>query len=341
MPDGEYYVQVTEPNNALLGTSIGRPEGEKPVVVVDGEFVIPYQLWDIVVKASDQTKGYDDTTNAGGEYKVWVSTQADFKNSTTKTDNFKVQEGGGGGEELDGTLQVDKFYDTDTDGILDEDELLLNDWLVRITDANGGFVVLPTPVSITLPAGEYLVEELDPNETNWVATTDKSFVISVVDEETTSVLFGNVALGAGGGHTLGFWSNKNGKALVDSADLEALRDLNLVKADNSEFQPLTYDELKSWLLDGNAVNMRYMLSVQLAAMVLNVRNGFVDSGALVYVDPDFVTISELIDAANVALADNTKTRDELESLKDALDDANNNLTFVLVPPPVPPYTFGP
>jgi hypothetical protein len=62
------------------------------VHVTNGVFDACYQLAAIVVKASDSNVGgYDDTTNSGGEYKVWVCSSAGFENSTCKTDNFKVK----------------------------------------------------------------------------------------------------------------------------------------------------------------------------------------------------------------------------------------------------------
>ena len=90
LPDGEYYVRVLAPNGTLLGTSIGSSD-ETPAVVVGGSFVTCYQLWNILIKASDGTQGYDDTTNPGGEYKVEVSSVSDFASSQTKSDNFKVR----------------------------------------------------------------------------------------------------------------------------------------------------------------------------------------------------------------------------------------------------------
>jgi hypothetical protein len=86
LPDGYYYVQVTEPDGTLLGTSVPN----KPVYVEDGSFDGCCQLWTILTKHSDGTQGYDDTTNSGGEYKVWVSKNSTFRNSESKTDNFKV-----------------------------------------------------------------------------------------------------------------------------------------------------------------------------------------------------------------------------------------------------------
>src|ERR1043165_2657068 len=52
LPDGEYYVQVTEPGGTLLGTSLGTGD-ETPVVVSAGEFATCYQLASILIKASD------------------------------------------------------------------------------------------------------------------------------------------------------------------------------------------------------------------------------------------------------------------------------------------------
>ena len=105
LPDGNYCVKVTQPDGVVLGTS-----AEGAVTVSGGEFIHCYQLSAILLKASDGTPGYDDTANSGGEYKVWVSTDCNFVESNSKTDNFKVKEGGGGpGDTAD--LCVRKFYD--------------------------------------------------------------------------------------------------------------------------------------------------------------------------------------------------------------------------------------
>ena len=53
----------------------------------------------------------------------------------------------------------------------------------------------------------------------------------------TGLNFGNVCIGAGGGHTLGFWSNKNGQALFGTDDLAAMvGGLNLRNANGSALQ---------------------------------------------------------------------------------------------------------
>jgi hypothetical protein len=86
LPDGDYFVKVTAPNGELLGYSVT----PAPVQVADGHFE-GRQLWSLVLKASDDSQGYDPTPNNGGEYKVWISQDPAFPNSASKTDNFKVR----------------------------------------------------------------------------------------------------------------------------------------------------------------------------------------------------------------------------------------------------------
>src|SRR5215471_3421998 len=89
LPDGSYCVQVTDPSGqTVLGVS-----DPAAVTVVNGEFVQCYQLTSILKTASSgfTVPGYDDTPNPGGEYKVWVSTDCNFDNNSSKTDNFQVR----------------------------------------------------------------------------------------------------------------------------------------------------------------------------------------------------------------------------------------------------------
>jgi hypothetical protein len=104
------------------------------------------------------------------------------------------------------------------------------------------------------------------------------------------------------------------------------------------FDPKTYYQLQCWLLNASAVNMSYMLSVHLAAMKLNVEAGFVKGSALVYApgcgSSCLISIQDLMAKANAALASDGYTpggdqnRALEECLKNALNDANNNLNFV-------------
>ena len=93
LPDGYYYVKVTAPNGQILGSSVGGSYGAVTTVqVINGRFIQIYQLWTIVRSASSEfeNQGYNDTPNPGNEYKVWLSQDPDFANSSSKTDNFKV-----------------------------------------------------------------------------------------------------------------------------------------------------------------------------------------------------------------------------------------------------------
>jgi len=336
LPEGEYYVQVTEPNGDLLGTSIGSAD-ETPVTVVGGEFVTCYQLSAILLKASDSTQGYDDTGNPGGVYKVWVCTQDDFSPSSCKTDNFKVKTDGG--EVISpAELHVLKFYDANANGLNDDGQLITG-WKVLIQDDLDW--IRWTPVDMLLDPDDYTVTEFDPVETNWIHTTATTVPVTLAEDDEKTVEFGNVCLGAGGGKTLGFWSNKNGQALFGASDLALMVTLNLRNASGGAFDPGNYAAFRTWLLGANATNMAYMLSAQLAAMELNVLNGLVSGSALIYAPGatsanalGFATVNALMAEANAELGLHGLTlagspyRAYQEALKNALDAGNNNHNFV-------------
>jgi hypothetical protein len=342
LPDGEYYVQVTEPNGTLLGTSIGTAD-ETPAVVVGGEFAVCYQLSAILKKASDGLPGYDTTSNGGGEYKVWISPDAQF--AQQKTDNFKVN----ADVPDEGEIRVIKFYDANANGINDAEEEITG-WKVRIQD--GIDYIRFTPVDITVFApDDYTVTEFDTNEGNWVHTTTNPLTLPLAIGQVETFEFGNVCLGGGGGHTLGFWSNKNGQASMNDGgtsapELALLSGLNLRNANGTDFDPATYAAFRTWILNANATNMSYMLSAQLAAMELNVEALLVDGTDLVYAPAllpynpvginalGFISVNDLMSDANVELGlhgsvlSGDSFRPYQEALKNALDAANNNQNFV-------------
>lgn len=260
-----------------------------------------------------------------------------------------------------GSISGAKFYDADTDGLWDVGEPAIEGWLVHLTsdgvdeyaltDADGEFIFED------LEPGSYTVQEIlpptPPNPT-WVPTTDTSFSHDLeAGEDYVGPDFGNVCLGPGGGHTKGYWGNKNGYNTMNeiigmATALSALTDLNLVDGSGTAFDPASYDALDSWLQAANATNMAYMLSAQLAAMKLNVMATFVDPDALVYAPgvpgenaAGFISISDLMTAANDELGAHPSTpegdpnRDLQETIKDALDDANNDLIFVCPEPCLP------
>jgi len=290
-----------------------------------------------------------------------------------KYDNFKVRTG----DILVqyGTLTVDKFYDANANGIQDAGEVLIAGWDMTL---NPGAWTLPTPASFTLlDPGTYSVTEgvpTGPGEAAaWfitykggssglladnllagsiirlsVATAAQLTIpnISVVAAGSESRLFGNVCLAGGGGHTLGFWSNKNGQATMNDGgtlapELALLSARNLRNENGTNFDPATYTQFRNWLLAGNATNMAYMLSVQLSAMELNVEATFVSSGAVIYAPGTtsanslgFATVGAVMAEANTELGlhgltlDGSAFRSYQEALKNALDNANNNLNFV-------------
>lgn len=363
LPDGEYYVQVTEPNGTLLGTSLGTLD-ETPVLVVDGSFINCYQLWDILIKNSDGTEGYDTTSNPGGEYKAWISTEPTFTNSNTKTDNFKV--------DLEPTpepsstpnpsptpstarLRVQKFYDANANGINDDGQPILG-WKIRIQD--GIDWIRYTLVDMIVAPDTYTITEFMPIETNWISTTLNPVVTTLNAGDDTLVEFGNLCTGAGGGHTKGYWSNKNGFATMNDGgtvnpELAMLSGLNLRNYNGSNFDPTTYSQFKTWLSNANAVNMSYMLSAQLSAMELNVESGMVSGSALVYAPQllpygitnplGFISINDLMTASNTELGvhgtawSGDSWRNYQDALKNTLDSANNNVNFVQSTPC--PFSF--
>jgi hypothetical protein len=358
LPDGSYYVQVTNPAGSVLGSSVGSGN-ETPFVVLGGEPQGCYQLSAILIKTSDATPGYDDTDNLGGEYKVWVSTDSTFVNDSTKTDNFKVREGAS--ETAD--LCVRKFYDANVNGIWDGTEVEITGWQFTIfgTD-NWSTMQIPhttTPWCAEVDPDTFNVTEADAlAPPTWLHTTPTVVTITLVAGQHGDVIFGNVCLGGGtGALTLGFWSNKNGQKIETAADFSLLTNLNLKTATgvNQDFTgslAANKTALSTYLLGATATNMANMLSAQLAAMELNVAHNYVSGAAIVYapgcgntgLNNQFITINDLMTAANTELGLHNLTlsgspfRAYQECLKNALDNANNNLNFTQSSPCT--FSFG-
>ena len=357
LPDGVYYVQVTTPDGNVLGTSVGSGN-PTPVTVVAGEFQSCYQLSAILITAGDLcaagNPGYCTTDNPGGEYKVWVSTVSTFDNDSSKTDNFKIQENPFPPQ---GLLKVLKFYDGNANGIFDATDTAITGWETHVglqATFDTIFETKDTPVSIVVLAPAcYTAQEgeiADPNHT-WVHTNASIQSKNAPVPGTVEIDFGNVCLGAGGGLTLGFWSNKNGQALFNTntgnvsvcgsspaSDLAWMVTLNLRDGAGNNFDPTTYAAFRTWILSATATNMAYMLSAQLAAMELNVLNGKVNGSAIVYAPgtggSDFKSVCTLMGLANTELGahgsvlSGSPYRAYQEALKNALDRANNDQNFV-------------
>jgi len=364
LPPGDYYVQVTDPSGAcVLGTSVGA-SNERPFHVNTNGTVDCIHLCEVLINGPgacalngvDPNCGYNDTTNPGGEYKAWVSTESSFTNNSTKTDNFKVR---ADAPPNPPRLCVNKFYDANVNGVKDPTECYINGWPIRVFADDNLIIERETAFCAVVDEGSYRVVEGDI--TNWVHTgavingqpftgsgsPKEVYPVTLPPDQT--VEFGNVCLGAGGGLTLGFWSNKNGQNLENSSDFTFLTGLCLRNATggNQDFNGTLAQNktaLNSWLLSATATNMAYMLSAQLTAMELNVRHNFVNGAALVYGGDciknyfpgsnGFITISALITAAESELCLHGYTpagnqyRAYQECLKTTLDNGNNNLNFV-------------
>jgi hypothetical protein len=378
-PTGTYYFQVTDPSGKILLSTDGTdPTTNRTLTVgtVNGKGVITGSSGSHPNGTTNSASGettvllwpFAPTPNSGGVYKTWISTDPTFLSGTTKTDNFKCTQ-----PVVDCTIDPTlpecqtpppqnaditgvKFYDANTDGIQDNGELGIANWLIQInpSDVNGAtcqltggsgsydFAVTPN-TGFTITEGDALTP------TTWLHTTATSGSATSGANGTTvnGPNFGNVCEGAGGGLTLGFWSNKNGQKLETSADMAFLDSLYLRNANGSNFDPSSTSGLSTWLLNATAVNMSYMLSAQLAAMELNVRHNDVSGSALVFAGTapagctitglqtnGFITVNDLMTAANTELgADGSATSGDPERTcqefkKTALDNANNNLNFV-------------
>jgi len=393
LPFGTYYFQVTDPNGSTL---LSTDNAVCRQVVVgpnsQGKGVVKGHANASVIAGCAHANGtldpsngsipvqlipFNFTPNAGGEYKVWLIAQTSgtsidgidpkllhFNNSDAKTDNFKVEESESCSTppcEPEGSLVAGfKFYDANLNGIFDPEEVGIPLWKIQLfgtaasnttTDLDGAYAF------VNLAPGTYGVCEVIPQTApSWVPTTPTSITGILVPPDSEDNNFGNVCLGAGGGKTLGFWSNKNGQAKMNDGgslepELALLRNLNLRDAAGNDFNPTSYAQFRKWLLSAKATNMAYMLSAQLATMELNVEAEFVSANSMVHAGAaplscnvpglsatGFISIANLMDGANSASnhslftdANTTASgvaRSCQEFMKNALDNANNNVNFV-------------
>ena len=315
---------------------------------------------------------YDTTSNPGGVYilaickisssaaAVAIDPTPTVAPSDCKYDAFKVRNGDEPPPPPFGVVSGLKYYDANANGQYDAGEAGIANWPINYTDGVSGTILTDSSGQFSssfeedtytfaesVAAGPWMQtgNTLDQTTNTGLNTSSLSsfvYTIGVFDGGSTSgVNFGNLCVGAGGGLTLGFWSNKNGQALVTAPDLALLVGLNLRNGNGTNFDPATAKTLATWLLNATAVNMAYMLSAQLAAMELNVFNGFVNGNALIYAPgttsanaAGFATVNAVMAEANTELglhgltvaADATRTYQE--ALKNALDRGNNNLNFV-------------
>jgi len=373
LPDGVYFFEVTDASGALLLSTDQAVCRELQVtngVVAGATGPCPHANG-TTNPANGSTPvqliPFNDTPNHGGEYKVWLIPFAavtiggdgisiTFDPGNSKTDNFKVKHFDNCPEccigpecELSGsTIAGTKFYDANVDGIQDNGEPGIEGWKIysdiplnTTTDSQGHYEFL------NVADGTYQVCEVIPAlAPTWVNTTPTLITGITVPPDSLQNNFGNVCLGAGGGKTLGYWSNRNGQAVFNQiSGLTILNPLYLRNGTGAKVTPLaSYTAFRSWILNATATNMAYMLSAQLAAMELNVGAGYVTGGSIVFagscgntgLNNQFITITSLMSTAAAQIqahgfttaASDPVNRPIQECLKTALDKANNNTNFV-------------
>jgi len=353
LQNGSYYVKVTSPGGDVLGAGTGTT-----AVVLNGKI----NNANCVSLDSLVGGSYADTTNPGGEYKVWVSTTSDFSGGTTKTDNFKVASAPVDNP-VYGSVTIVKFYDANVSGNYEDGEATLS-WKVQLSELDAGM----TPVTYAqLPLGDYTAREYEPlgnsvlNAHAWVATNayqaptpdwayigpnggggylNKWQTTLTTDQPDVTVSFGNVCIGpATGGRTIGYWTNKNGQNDMTNIGMAyALTNLGLtVDAKGHYVTFTTYKAFQTWLKNATATNMAYMLSAQKVALKLAVLTGTLSLTDHVYAPGSpaewgsnpagFIAIGDLLAFTETELSLNPYVRSgiTLRNQQEALKNALENI----------------
>jgi hypothetical protein len=138
------------------------------------------------------------------------------------------------------------------------------------------------------------------------------------------------------GRTPGYWSGPHGVRYLNQNPLAlaGLVLLPLVNEDCTAFDPANARDFSAWLRGRSARNMAYQLSGHLAAMWLNIDSGKASPGCMLN-DPQLgsISIDDLMNMASAALGADPCTpsghpmRASQEVIKNALDRANNNITW--------------
>ena len=126
LADGTYYFRVTNPNGQLdLSAAANDPISNRTFTVASG-------VWSYIGShlkgpapcaqaISIQLAPFNDTDNPSGVYKVWISTDQLFADSSSKTDNFKVALldpcVGDCGTTPQSLITGEKFYDSNGNGM--------------------------------------------------------------------------------------------------------------------------------------------------------------------------------------------------------------------------------
>lgn len=263
-------------------------------------------------------------------------------------------------EPLLGSIGDRVWKDYNSDGVQDANEPGLKGWTVtlskdgtvirsQVTGDNGIYLFTDLPmgdytVRVTPKSGYTQTYDLDGLLTLHVATASLD-----AGETRLDVDFGYdcfwVCIPSGKGCTPGFWSNKNGQALVRPSDLAVLTSLKLVDRNGNDIDmmdPTTFNfggtgpsslsagksALLSLLCNTSSRNMATQLSRHMAAFQLNVRWGFISSTKTFRLNGQTVTATQLIALANQSLISSPLTpsghaqRSYQACIKDIMDWAN-------------------
>lgn len=248
--------------------------------------------------------------------------------------SFRV--GDGDGSDVCGIV----FADANQNGVQDAGEAGLPGWSVSLVNG-GSSTTVQTDATGTycfenVGAGSFTVELT--MQAGYVATTALVDPLEVCACAPVAGADFGVAMQGGNcnARTPGYWRNKHGREfVVQNNVLAMLPALNIVDAAGNYVSFANVQEYASWLRRAEATNMAYMLSAHLVAMHNNVLAGFVDSTCMVN-DPQLgaVSIAWLMQEAVASLGAHPYTpvghaeRAAQEALKNALDRANNNETWM-------------
>ncbi len=243
-----------------------------------------------------------------------------------------------------GSISGYKFHDVNGNGVWNAGEPGLSGWTFNLTGSATTSQVTGLGGAYTfsgLAAGWYKVKET--MQPGWTKTTPYPTATLALGENKTDMNIGNACFVKTGGKGKGYWTNKNGEKLMKDGgtaapELALLSGYNLRNWNGTNFNPTTYTQYEIWNWGANSINMSYMLSAQLSALILSKEANLVDgTKQVVATDPllasvpgmsplGIITIDDLITAADAALGADGHTpagdpnRAYQKALKDAIED---------------------
>jgi len=361
----------------IVGTLDGQPVDYSTFTDEFGEFTAELDegtTFEICEVIPDATPSWTQSHPSPNEFSAGNAAQADEDQCWTGTIGEDNILGLDFGNYRAADFSGVKFYDANVNGINDDGQFVVG---VRINIFIDGILHDPDELGYTTLSGVNGAWEV---EINLMDSGDHNFVVvevlpgtsdpdcywmqtapALVDgarqytltEGADNLDFGNVCVcQPTNGRTLGFWSNRNGQDILranDPAWRTLLNSLSLRRANGTDYDvPATsfsnaYGNFRTWLLNGTAVNMAYMLSVQLAASSLNVAYNGLDASDILWLTPSMaacygsttVTLGQVQADAQAALAadgltlDGDPNRAHQECLKNILDASNNNSLLVI------------